>query len=466
FRAPYKPDELDTFMVDLAASVNQLEKLLQNYDRCRFVPVMIAEDLSIRETLTLMAELKRLKIPVQDIIINRVPEYSDCPICGGMRRKQLELLAQYKFLPKGCVLWSAPVFPHEVRGVEMLESFGAKITELSSLRVATDETKTSDKSMSFRVAPPAKPVTADVKLLIFAGKGGVGKTTLASATAMRMAQEYKDKKILLFSIDPAHSVSDCLVTSVGSEPIEVAPGLTALEIDAKAEFDALKKQYAEDLDIFLRTMTPNFDLTFDRVVMERIIDLSPAGLDELMAVMRVMEYLDQGQYDVIILDSAPTGHLLRLLELPEMIDQWLKAFFNLFLKYRRIFQLPKITEILVQMSKQLKVLRRLLKDPNHSAVYVVTIPTMMAFEETSDLVSSCLRMEIATPVLFVNQVTPADGCPVCMARNDDEKKMIRKYADQFPKIQQTILYRRQQNPRGLQDITGLGEALYAPAHNK
>ena len=77
------------------------------------------------------------------------------------------------------------------------------------------------------------------------------------------------------------------------------------------------------------------------------MDMAPPGLDEIMALTRIMEFLARDSYDLFVLDCAPTGHLIRLLELPDLINEWLKAFFNLFLKYERILRLPGFAEELV-----------------------------------------------------------------------------------------------------------------------
>ncbi len=131
---------------------------------------------------------------------------------------------------------------------------------------------------------------------------------------------------------------------ISSQPQSVMPGVTAIEIDSEAEFKALKQQYAGDIEKFLETLSSNFDLAFDREVLERTLDLSPPGLDEVMGLTRVMALLASGEFDTLVLDSAATGHLIRLLELPEIIDQWLKAFFDLFLKYQQIFRLTGFSQ--------------------------------------------------------------------------------------------------------------------------
>jgi arsenite/tail-anchored protein-transporting ATPase len=217
-------------------------------------------------------------------------------------------------------------------------------------------------------APPCP--SPETTFLIFAGKGGVGKTTLACATALSAwPGNSQAPRFLLFSTDPAHSLAACLAAKSAPNRCASARVLTAMEIDAPGEFAALKKQYHQDLQRFLQTALANFDVPFDRQVMERMLDLSPPGLDEIMALMRVMEFLENGRYDIFILDSAPTGHLLRLLELPELVDQWLKTFFGFLLKYNLTFRFPDISQQLVRISRNLKQLRNLWRDPARAALY-------------------------------------------------------------------------------------------------
>ena len=215
-----------------------------------------------------------------------------------------------------------------------------------------------------------------------------------------------------------------------------------MEIDSEAEFEALKRQYAGDIERFLESVSGKFDLTFDREVLERILDLSPPGLDEVMALTRVMALLASGSYDVLVLDSAATGHLIRLLELPEIIDQWLKIFFDLFLKYQQIFRLTKFSQELVTMSKNLKRLRELLSNPARTALYAVSIPTDMALEETRDLVAACERLGISVPGLFLNLVTPPSDCDLCSALYRAESLVRNKFQQSLSGRDVTVVYRR------------------------
>ncbi len=469
FRGSYERDDLDHFIEGLAASVKQMEKLLKDHRQCRFVPVMLAEALSIEETLDLIRELQRLRIGVVDVVINRLYPESPCLTCRHIRARQLQELARIFHEPvfSHLRLWGVPMYPEEIRGMESLRSFWEGLgTDLKSVPIlsapSTGEAPLSLPPLTPRVDSPIPLPTPDMAMLVFAGKGGVGKTTLACATALRLARAYTGKRILLFSADPAHSLADCLNTPLGPKPKQAAPGLWAMEMDATADFVALKNQYRKELAQFLSRLMPNLDLTFDREVMERIMDLSPPGIDELMALAAVMDFLTPEGYDLLVLDAAPTGHLIRLLELPEIIEGWLKAFFSLFLKYRKIFRLPGISQRLVRLSKDLKRLRAILRDPSRAALYGVSILTEMSFAETTDLVAACGRLEIPVPCLFLNMATPDGPDPLCGSLFQRESAVREKFALTFPGISRPVVY-RQSDPRGIENLDALGLILYQSA---
>jgi arsenite-transporting ATPase len=401
-----------------------------------------------------------MHIPVAEVLVNRLYPENSCPLCAEGRRRQRQLLEELfsNGSLAGYALWGVPLCPEEMRG-PVLETLWDGVTAVAPEPPALLEA-TPELPPRVEAAPPCP--SPDLTFLIFAGKGGVGKTTLACATAVRLAQEFPGKEILLFSTDPAHSLAACLETRLGPQPVRLAPGLTAMEIDAPGEFAALKKQYQQELEKFLKTAFENFDFPFDRQVMERMLDLSPPGLDEIMALVRAMDFMEQGRYDMFILDSAPTGHLLRLLELPELIDQWLKTFFGFLLKYKLAFRFPDLSQQLVRISRDLKLLRNLWHDPARAALYAVTILTEMAFQETSDLLAVCGRMGVPVPVLLLNLATPAWDCPLCAALNRRETLIKDKFQQTFAGgRQQTVIY-RQSEPRGLKRLGELGQVLYQP----
>ena len=451
-------DELDAFLAELTASVKHMEGLLQDSLRCRFVPVMLAERMSLRETSSIIREVVRLRLPIADVVINQLYPENLCAVCGDERLRQIRqlrsLFSQNSFARLR--LWGLPLYAQEVRGRAALESFWEGVEPLTA---PPPQSRAISSTPALRVEAGLEGPPPQTTLLIFAGKGGVGKTTLACASALQLAQPPLEKRVLLFSTGPAHSLSGCLGTPIGPRPKLVFPRVEAMEIDAQSEFQALKKQYARDVQRFLESFSRNFDLTFDREVLERVLDLSPPGLDEVMGLTRVMALLASGRFDVLILDSAATGHLIRLLELPALIDQWLKAFFDLFLKYPEIFRLTRFSQELVSMSKNLKRFRQLLTDPARSALYMVSIPTDMAFEETRDLLAACLRLGVSVPGVFLNLVTPPSDCVCCAALNRRESRVRQEFQRLLGERKMSVIHRWGEL-QGVRRLAELGQALY------
>ena len=457
----YRKGEVDVFLENTMASINRVTSLLQDVVRCRFVPVMIPEPLSIQETARLLDALGTMGIPVEDVVVNMVfSALNGCSFCTGGRNQQFGHLGQSSETFSRYALWEIPLQPDEAQGSVKLRALLDTIRPLPS-RPEPSCTVTPTRP---QVDYPAQLPPPAASLLLFAGKGGVGKTTLATATAFRLLEQMEGKDVLLFSTDPAHSLSDRLGVSVGARETVLCPGLTVLEVDAQAEFLALKKQYGDEVARFFDSLTGEgvtVDLEFDREVIERILDLSPPGLDEMMALTRVVELVHSAKYDIVILDTAPTGHLIRLLELPELIQDWLKVFFGILLKYRNVFRLPQMMQFMVATSKRLKALRALLVNPEKTHLYVVSVLTQMAFVETRDLMAACRRAGIHVPALFLNLATPPGGCPVCRAHAEAETQVRAGFRQEFPDIPQTVVYRSGE-PSDWDDLKALGHRLFRP----
>jgi arsenite-transporting ATPase len=458
YRKVCTQDAADLFLEELSQLIEGLAVLLRDRRRCRFVPVMLAEPPSTSETRRFLDKLRDWNIPAGDILVNKLyPASSNgCAVCRCVRGQQQAEMRRIASEFSSNPLWEIPYQRAEVRGAEHLCAFWDGVQ-----RVRDAEEPPPIPTFPAQVESPQPLPGKRTVLRLFAGKGGVGKTTLACATAFRLSQEYAGSRVLLFSTDPAHALSDCLQTPVGPDEVTVVRGVTAMEIDAAAEFEKLKSLYADEVGEFFHSLTRGtVDLPFEREVVERLIDLSPPGLDELMALTRVVELIESEEYDFIVVDTAPTGHLVRLLELPELILGWLRVITGVFAKYRAKFELPRMHRYLITLSRNLRSLQSLLKDSRKSHVYAVTILTEMALEETRDLIEACSHAGVNAPILFLNMAIPETECPWCRTLSAAESRVRTRFHDEFRRIPQCLVYRCG-SPRGADRLTELGRVLYA-----
>jgi arsenite-transporting ATPase len=267
------------------------------------------------------------------------------------------------------------------------------------------------------------------RLLLFAGKGGSGKTTCAAAAALALAARHPRLRILLLSTDPAHSLADVLQARAPrglARPTRlpgVAGQLRVQELDANAAFAARRAHYREAVDAVFAALRggSRFDLAFDRAVVRDLMELSPTGLDELFGLLALVDALLPGpgrrpHYDVVVLDSAPTGHMLRLLELPAGALAWVHTLLAMLLKYRTIIGLGTLGSDLVDIARRLKALQALLNDPDRTRLAVVSRCAEVVQLETQRLLAGVRRLGLPPVAVIANALTPP-GCRRCRTAN-------------------------------------------------
>ncbi|HEV7504797.1 MAG TPA: ArsA family ATPase [Thermoanaerobaculia bacterium] len=251
------------------------------------------------------------------------------------------------------------------------------------------------------IAPPG------LRLLFFGGKGGVGKTTCSAAVALALARRRKGTRILLLSTDPAHSLADVLKIPLGSDERSLQANLVLRELDARGEFARWRERHGGEVDRAVGAFATEGSGVGD------LLDFSPPGLDELIAVSSLLDA--EAAYNLVIVDTAPTGHALRLLEMPELALSWDRFLLSLLLKYREAVGLGDLAAGLVDLSRSLKRLQALLRDPDQTRFVVVTRAAELPRRETERLLGSLKRLGIAVPAVVVNAAAPpgAPGCPRC-----------------------------------------------------
>jgi arsenite-transporting ATPase len=370
-----------------------------------------------------------------------------------------------------------PAYDHEGRDAAALERVwaDAEPLDLDALQAPGEagDAPSGHAGEAARGGPPVRQAAPlpDVPLALVAGKGGVGKTTVAAATALRRGEALQQSseatgRVLCASTDPAHSLATALDRPVGDEPTPVAPGVDAVEIDATARFEALRRRYVDDVrQFFARTGGPNVDFSADRRVAEGLMNLAPPGIDEVMGWIAVMEFLDGDRYHACVLDTAPTGHFARFLELPAVFEEWIRTLFRILQSYEKVIRVPDLVDRLVRLSRSIKRLRTRLASADESAVVAVTLPESMVWAETEDLVACAEQNGVPLPLVVLNRArlnrarpsagerVPGDGGTADSARLEEKA---------FLKGRDLAIVEEGVPPRGVAALAALGQRLYQP----
>ena len=466
----YKRDDADDFINAMLNSIGKVRSYLQDEHRCQFVPVTNLEPMVLAETRRLLEILSMQNIPVREIVVNKTVSPTLC-ICSSVATEQkeirnlLDLTELHRINP---IL--VPYFPFEVRGEHTLKIFAESAFQKGSgisINKPYFMKNTGQVALRFNKhhagptpALPAssagtrsggsvwravqlKPPALQTQFILFGGKGGVGKTTIASSFALNLNSVYPEKRILLFSTDPAHSLSDCLGQAVGDKvtAVESRANLFAVEIDAEKHFEKFKEVYAKEInEIFDRLIhRASVDIEFDKEVMANLMELAPPGLDEIMSLIQLTNYVNRGEYDLYVLDNAPTGHALRFLELPELMRDWLKALFEILLKYRDVVRFPNTSSLLVDMSRKLKNIKEIFSDPLRCEFIPVSIPTQMALAETQRSISALRRLNMPVKRMIVNMmISPFVECKFCSVLQQQQESAVgglSEHKQRFPDIE-------------------------------
>ena len=235
------------------------------------------------------------------------------------------------------------------------------------------------------------------RLLLFAGKGGVGKTTCAAAAALALAGT---RDVVLYSTDPACSLADVLGPA-GAVSVE---RLRVRQVAPAEQLERLRDSYREDVVAALERVGLSQSATLDRRVIESLWDLAPPGVDELAATASILTA--SASHETIVIDSSPTGHFLRLLEMPDIALGWTQQLMRVFVKYRIAGVAGRAAESLIELSHELKALREALHDGTSTAVIVVTLDEPMVRAETERLVATLGAAHIRVAAVLVNRSAP------------------------------------------------------------
>ena len=249
-----------------------------------------------------------------------------------------------------------------------------------------------------------------MRVVLFTGKGGVGKTTVAAGTAVLSARS--GLKTLVLSTDGAHSLADALDVPAGAEPVEVLPGLSVQQVDTQRRFQHAWGEVRDYLLMVLDTAG------VDSVAAEELTVLP--GADELLALLELRDQIRSGRWDVVVVDCAPTAETLRLLALPEALGWFVERMFPLDRQVVRSlrpvlgrvagFPMPRdgVLDALARLHAELAEVREVLADAGTSVRLVLT-PEAVVVAEARRTLTSLSLFGYRVDAVVANRVFPADG---------------------------------------------------------
>jgi arsenite-transporting ATPase len=430
-------DFADKVIEEIEREAAELRALLGDPATATFTWVTLPEEMAVLEAEDGVRGVEERGVHVDVVVVNRVWPAPDraCPLCSPRVEDELECKQRIAKLFAGKTILEAPAQVVEPREVSELLALATAVhaLDVSELLTPSKRGKVAFEEMATIATSPSagSPIADTVKLALYGGKGGVGKTTIAAASAIELALARPDQRVLLLSTDPAHSLADAFDQPIGDEARKIPKGpknLLVRELDADRAWKAERERYRGSIEsLFSEIFRGAMDASYDRAVLEDLLDLAPPGIDELLAIVTILDALlgDKPTYDVVVVDTAPTGHTLRLLSLPARALEWVHALMAVILKYRTVVGLGEFAQDLTNLAKKLRGLIALLADPVQCAFVVVARPATLPRLETERLARDLRSLKVPVTAIVANAVT-SPSCSRCNVAANEEKVELEK----------------------------------------
>lgn len=302
-----------------------------------------------------------------------------------------------------------------------------------------------------------------MRIIIYTGKGGVGKTTAAAATALRLSES--GKKVLIMSTDQAHSLGDAFDKKIGGEITKIQENLDALEIDTLSENEKswghLKSYLKEML-----TIKGNGGIEVEELLVF-------PGLEELFAMFKILDIYEQKSWDVLIVDCAPTGETLSLLKYPEMLSGFMEKILPFKRKSAKIAgpAIEKITKIpmpadnvfddIEYVMDKMQRLQALLSDKDTLSIRLVTTPEKIVIQETRRTFTCLYLFGYNVDAVIINRIYPARAMEGYFSKwIERQEEGLREIRESFSEIPRFYLELQTQEARAVPQLLALGRQLF------
>lgn len=302
-----------------------------------------------------------------------------------------------------------------------------------------------------------------MRLIIYNGKGGVGKTSVSAATALRLAK--MGHRTIIMSVDTAHSLGDSLDVKMGSDIVNVAPNLDALELDIIHEMKTKWSAIKDYLEAFMVSQGLE-GITADEMA------IMP-GMEMVAALLYVLTFKKEGKYDVVIIDTAPTGETLRLMSFPDVSNWYIDKVFTILSKFMGIarmtigrmvdFPLPtkEVMNTVMELKDQMKQCKEILEDSENTSIRLVLNPERMAINETRRSYAYMCLYNKNVECIIVNKVLPdtVDG-EFLKTKLEEQKNYMGMIAESFDGLKVMNAYMLNTEIRGIGRLEGLADMIF------
>ncbi len=318
------------------------------------------------------------------------------------------------------------------------------------------------------------------RILFFGGKGGVGKTTVSAATALAAANE--GKSVLLVSTDPAHNLGHLFDRKIGSKPIKLSAGLDGMELDPD---ETVKKHMAEVSNSLHRLMPVNLRSEVDKHMK---LSKDAPGMQEAAILERIAEVVEEGlkKYDLIVFDTAPSGHTARLMVLPEMMSAWTEGLIQRREKADKFAEIVRdmsgdssvedkvfgndaqdsdkmresgIRQILNRRRLRFNNLRDQLADEDETSFVIVLAAERLPVLESIELHQQLNNANVNVGGLVVNKRSPTGQGDFLEERHSQEELHLATLKKALPKLERQDLYLQTRDIVGLANLENLASSL-------
>jgi arsenite-transporting ATPase len=380
-------DAMDTFVDQFESEASRTRDLLTDSARTVFIPVTLSEPWVVDQAERLTRDVRADGISVPFTILNRAIVNPDCERDHVRAQRDAEArqrLAPTVDAPRSCA-------PLDTAHAITQWNAGVSPAGPAASRRRHD-------------AKPSSNALTIARLTFLAGKGGVGKTTSAVSIALQLAARNRDNHYTVISVDPAHTLRDVFAQQ------QPPPNLAVETIDTREKWRRFRDALGEEIDRAIGAITPGgMTVAYDAEAMKKLVEIAPPGADELFAITRLADLIADESQSGIIVDTAPTGHFLRLIDLPKTAGEWVREFMRILLRYRELIPAGSLAEELIRASRALHALEETMQS-DATRVIVVTRPERIVIAESQRLIVAVEERGMLIGGIIANYITPENDC--------------------------------------------------------